>query len=128
MRILIRTLLLVTTWPTATPSTDEPADPKTFAERAPIARAAAGIAVYAGAFGGAFGAVAAAAGLDVIQAVVMSAVMFTGASQFALVGILDAGGSPFAALAAALLLGVRNMPSTGSPFQASCALAGSGDY
>ena len=34
--------------------------------------------------------------------------MFTGASQFALVGILGAGGSPLAALSAALLLGLRN--------------------
>jgi 4-azaleucine resistance transporter AzlC len=108
LRRPIRTLLLVTTWPTTTPCTDGACDLTTFAERAPIARAAAGIGVYAGVFGIAFGAVAAAAGLDVIQAVVLSAVMFTGASQFALVGILDAGGSPFAALVAALLLGVRN--------------------
>jgi branched chain amino acid efflux pump len=40
--------------------------------------------------------------------VTLSAVMFTGASQFALVGVLAVAGSPFAALAAALLLGVRN--------------------
>lgn len=100
--------MLVTTWPAATPRADESCDRETFAERAPIARAAAGIGVYAGMFGLAFGAVAAAAGLGVVQAVVLSMVMFTGASQFALVGILDAGGSPFAALAAALLLGVRN--------------------
>jgi 4-azaleucine resistance transporter AzlC len=64
--------------------------------------------VYAGAFGIAFGAVAVAAGLSAIQAVAMSAVMFTGASQFALVGILAVGGSPIAALSAALLLGLRN--------------------
>ena len=38
----------------------------------------------------------------------MSAVMFTGASQFALVGVLAAGGSPLAGLSAALLLGLRN--------------------
>ncbi len=34
--------------------------------------------------------------------------MYTGASQFALVGVLAAGGSPFAGLLAALLLGLRN--------------------
>jgi branched chain amino acid efflux pump len=79
-----------------------------FVERDSIRRAVAGIAVYAGVFGLAFGAVAATAGLSVLQSVVLSAVMFTGASQFALVGILGVGGSPFAALAAALLLGVRN--------------------
>lgn len=64
--------------------------------------------MYAGVFGLAFGAVATAAGLSVLQAAALSAVMFTGASQFALVGILAVAGSPFAALAAALLLGVRN--------------------
>lgn len=78
------------------------------AERTAITRAAAGIGLYAGAFGVTFGAVAAAAGLSVVQAVTMSAVMFTGASQFALVGILAVGGSPVTALSAALLLGLRN--------------------
>lgn len=77
-------------------------------QRAAITRSAVGIGVYAGLFGLAFGAVAAAAGLSVVQAAALSAVMFTGASQFALVGILAAAGSPFAALAAALLLGTRN--------------------
>ncbi len=76
--------------------------------RGAITRAVAGIAVYAGLFGLAFGAVAAAAGLTVLQAMALSAVMFTGASQFALVGILAVAGSPLTALAAALLLGVRN--------------------
>lgn len=64
--------------------------------------------MYAGVFGLAFGAVAIAAGVSVLQAIALSAVMFTGASQFALIGILAVAGSPFAALAAALLLGVRN--------------------
>ena len=73
-----------------------------------ITRSAIGIGVYAGVFGLAFGAVSAAAGLSVLQAAALSAVMFTGASQFALVGILAVAGSPFAALAAALLLGMRN--------------------
>jgi 4-azaleucine resistance transporter AzlC len=77
-------------------------------ERAEIVRAAAGIGLYAGAFGVTFGAVSATAGLSVLQAVGMSAVMFTGASQFALIGILAAGGAPLAGLSAALLLGLRN--------------------
>ena len=77
-------------------------------EKAAITRAAAGIGLYAGAFGVTFGAVSATAGLSVIQAVVMSAVMFTGASQFALVGVLAAGGAPLAGISAALLLGLRN--------------------
>ena len=91
-----------------TSSGEEATAAEPFPQRAAIARAAAGIGVYAAAFGLAFGAVAVAAGLSVLQAVALSAVMFTGASQFALVGILAAAGSPFAALAAALLLGVRN--------------------
>jgi 4-azaleucine resistance transporter AzlC len=64
--------------------------------------------VYAAAFGLAFGAIAVASGLSLLQACVLSVVMFTGASQFALVGIIAVAGSPYAALAAALLLGVRN--------------------
>lgn len=77
-------------------------------ERPAIVRSAAGIGLYAGLFGLTFGAVATAAGLSPVQAVAMSAVMFTGASQFALVGIIAVGGPPLAALSAALLLGVRN--------------------
>jgi 4-azaleucine resistance transporter AzlC len=38
----------------------------------------------------------------------MSALMFTGASQFALVGIVAVGGAPLAGVSAALLLGLRN--------------------
>lgn len=77
-------------------------------ERSAITRSAAGIGLYAGAFGITFGALAAASGLSPLQAVAMSAVGFTGASQFALVGVLSAGGSPLAAVSAALLLGLRN--------------------
>jgi 4-azaleucine resistance transporter AzlC len=73
-----------------------------------LRRSAIGIGIYAGAFGMTFGAVAAGARLTVAETMVLSAVMFTGASQFAFVGVLSAGGSPFAAVPAALLLGVRN--------------------
>lgn len=55
-----------------------------------------------------FGAVSVGSGLTVAQTVVLSLVMFSGASQFAFVGVAVAGGSPFAAVPAALLLGVRN--------------------
>jgi predicted branched-subunit amino acid permease len=61
-----------------------------------------------GLYGAAFGAAADAAGLDVWQASTMSLLMFTGASQFALVGVLGAGGGALAALGSALLLGTRN--------------------
>ncbi len=82
--------------------------PGPFPGRAAITRAAAGIGLYAGAFGIAFGAVAVRSGLSVTQAAALSALMYTGASQFALAGLLAAGGSPLAALVAALLLGLRN--------------------
>ena len=85
-----------------------PSSGDSFPERAEITRAAAGIGVYAAAFGLAFGAVAVASGLTVLQACVLSVVMFSGASEFALVGVIAVAGSPYAALAAALLLGVRN--------------------
>jgi predicted branched-subunit amino acid permease len=67
-----------------------------------------GLGLAVGLYGVAFGAAADAAGLDVWQAMVMSLVMFTGASQFALVGVLGAGGSGAAAVGSALLLGTRN--------------------
>jgi predicted branched-subunit amino acid permease len=54
-----------------------------------------------------FGAVAVGSGLSVAQTMVLSLVMFSGASQFAFVGVAAAG-SPYAALTAALLLAVRN--------------------
>lgn len=43
-----------------------------------------------------------------MQASALSLLMFTGASQFALVGVLGAGGGVLAAVASALLLGSRN--------------------
>ena len=78
------------------------------AERGAILRASVGIALYAGAFGATFGAVAVASGATVLQAMALSVVMFTGASQFAFIGVASGVGSPFAAVPAALLLGVRN--------------------
>jgi len=71
-------------------------------------RDAVGLGLAVGLYGVAFGAAADAAGLDVWQALVLSALMFTGASQFALVGVLGAGGSGLAAIGSALLLGTRN--------------------
>jgi 4-azaleucine resistance transporter AzlC len=67
-----------------------------------------GLGLYAGAFGIAYGAVAVGSGLSVTQAMVLSLVLFSGGSQFAFVGVVAAAGSGFAAIMAALLLGVRN--------------------
>ncbi|WP_231604837.1 AzlC family ABC transporter permease [Salinibacterium sp. SWN139] len=69
---------------------------------------AVGLAVAA--YGISFGALAVAAGLDVWQACVLSLLMFSGGSQFALVGVLATGGTAAggAAIASAVLLGARN--------------------
>ena len=61
-----------------------------------------------GTYGVSFGAAAAAAGLDAWQAAATSLLVFTGASQFALIGVLGAGGSVASGVATALLLGTRN--------------------
>ena len=90
---MARSLLLVSAGmaPTPVSAAREPAD--ALPEQRAIIRAAAGIGLYAGAFGLTFGAVATASGLRALQAVAMSVVMFTGASQFAFVGIVAVGGS-----------------------------------
>jgi predicted branched-subunit amino acid permease len=77
-------------------------------DRATTLRDAVGLGLAVGLYGAAFGAAADAAGLDVWQASTLSLLMFTGASQFALVGVLGAGGSALAAVGSALLLGTRN--------------------
>lgn len=77
-------------------------------DRRAVLRDAAGIGVAVGAYGLSFGAAAVAAGLSVLQACALSLLVFTGASQFALVGVLGAGGGAGPAVAGALLLGTRN--------------------
>ena len=59
-------------------------------------------------FGLSFGAVAVEAHLSLVQVCLLSLVLFSGASQFALVSVIGAGGSYFSAVGTALLLGVRN--------------------
>ena len=65
-----------------------------------------GVAV--GVTGTTFGVFADAAGLDLPRVVAMSALMFTGASQFAAVGVINDGGTGGAAVDAALLIAARN--------------------
>jgi 4-azaleucine resistance transporter AzlC len=77
-------------------------------ERATIRRDAGGLAAYATAFGMSYGAVSVTYGLSVAQTCVLSVVMFSGASQFAFIGIVGSGGSALAGVPAALLLGLRN--------------------
>ncbi len=71
-------------------------------------RTAAAIGIATGTYGVSFGVLSVAAGLSVAQTCVMSLLVFTGASQFAAVGVLGAGGTAAAALAPALLLAGRN--------------------
>lgn len=78
------------------------------AARGAVIRDAAGIGLAVGAYGISFGALAVAAGLSVVQACTLSVLTFTGGSQFALVGVLGAGGSAVSGTLTALLLGARN--------------------
>ena len=71
-------------------------------------RDALGIGIASGAYAISFGAISTAAGLSLLQTCALSVLMFTGASQFALVGVVGAGGSVWAGAAAAALLGSRN--------------------
>lgn len=76
--------------------------------RRAITANAIGIGLATGAYAISFGAVSVGSGLDVWQTQVLSLGMFTGASQFALIGILGAGGGAVAAILTAWLLGARN--------------------
>lgn len=76
--------------------------------RAPIVRTAVSVGVASGAYGVSVGALGVAAGLSVSQTCALSVLMFTGGSQFALVGALGGGGSGLSGALSAVLLGARN--------------------
>ncbi|MFW6775730.1 AzlC family ABC transporter permease [Nocardioides sp. CPCC 205120] len=78
-------------------------------DRRALVRQGLAIGVATGLYGTSFGAVAVAGGLDVWQACALSLLVFSGASQFAFVGVLAAGGSPWSGAATGLMLGARNM-------------------
>ena len=88
------------------PSAPPPSEPP--AERAAIIRDGLAVGVATGAYGISFGAISVAAGLSVWQTCALSLLMFTGASQFALVGVIASGGAPLSGALTALLLGTRN--------------------
>ncbi|MFD4576424.1 AzlC family ABC transporter permease [Streptomyces sp. NPDC058417] len=75
---------------------------------AAVVRDALGVGIAVGLSGFAFGVTSAGSGLTVWQTCALSLLVFTGASQFALVGALAAGGNPLTAAAGAFFLGVRN--------------------
>jgi 4-azaleucine resistance transporter AzlC len=76
--------------------------------RSDVISGAASIGLATGLYGVSFGVLAVAGGLTPAQACVMSALVFTGASQFAFVGVLTAGGGALAAAAPAVILAMRN--------------------
>lgn len=66
------------------------------------------VGIATGLYGISFGAIGVAAGLDVLSVMLLSLLMFSGASQFAFVGVIAAGGAPVAAITSAWLMGIRN--------------------
>jgi len=79
-------------------------------ERSSALRAAFAVGIAVAAYGVSFGALATASGLDVWQTCVLSLFMFSGGSQFAVVGVLTSGGlaAAPAAIVGSTLLGARN--------------------
>jgi len=66
------------------------------------------VSLTVGAYGIAFGASAIANHFTVLQACALSLLLFSGASQFAVVGVMGAGGTAISAIATSTLLGTRN--------------------
>jgi 4-azaleucine resistance transporter AzlC len=76
--------------------------------RQAVIRQGVSVALATSLYGISFGALAVASGLTVWQSSVTALLIFSGGSQFALIGVLGGGGSIGAAIAASSLLGVRN--------------------
>ena len=66
------------------------------------------VSITVGAYGIAFGAASVAAGFSVLQTCLLSLLTFSGASQFAIVGVIGSGGGALSGIATATLLGFRN--------------------
>ena len=77
-------------------------------ELRPVVSASVTLGAVVGVFGIVFGVGAVSAGGSVLQACVMSLLVFTGASQFAAVSVIDGGGSTGSAMSSAMLLAARN--------------------
>ena len=78
------------------------------AEVRAVVRDGVAVGLATGAYGISFGAVSVAAGFGVWQTCSSSLLIFTGASQFALVGVVASGGTPLFGALSGLLLGTRN--------------------
>ena len=68
-----------------------------------------GVGLATGLYGVSFGVISTTSGLSVLQTCALSLVVFTGASQFAFIGIIASGGNPVTGALTAVLLGSRNM-------------------
>lgn len=77
-------------------------------ERRAIIRDSLGVALATSSYGVSFGAISVSSGLDLWQTCALSLLVFTGASQFAFVGAVAAGGTAMSGAVVAVLLGSRN--------------------
>jgi len=73
-----------------------------------VLRDSLSVAIPVGAYGAAFGAASIASGFSVLQSCALSLLLFSGASQFALVGVISGGGTALTAFLTGTLLGLRN--------------------
>ncbi len=74
----------------------------------PVVSASLTLGAVVGVFGIVFGVGAVSAGGSVLQACAMSLLVFTGASQFTAVSVIDGGGTTGSAMSSAMLLAARN--------------------
>jgi predicted branched-subunit amino acid permease len=74
----------------------------------PTFRDSLSVSFTVGTYGVAFGAAAVANGFSVLQSCLLSLLTFSGASQFAIIGVIGAGGSALSGITTASLLGIRN--------------------
>jgi predicted branched-subunit amino acid permease len=82
-------------------------------DRSSIIHDTVGIGIATGAYGLSLGAISVASGLSILQTCALSVFLFSGGSQFALVGVLGAGGSGVAA-AGTRCCSAAATPCTGS--------------
>ncbi len=73
-----------------------------------VIRDSLSISIAVGTYGAAFGVASVAAGLSIVQTCALSLLLFSGASQFAVAGVLGAGGGALSAITASALLALRN--------------------
>ena len=87
-----------------------PVAPEAALARRKAIRTSLSVGLAVSAYGFSFGALSVASGLDIWQTCVLSLLMFSGGSQFALIGLIASGGLAAwpAALTASALLGSRN--------------------